>query len=182
MNIKKTLYNFANWIFTGLTFIGFILIYIGIGARGRFRGGGEPNIYFVLIGIVLILPLIIYLIKSKIMIRKAIDKNTNRVNTLIKNGDKLIIDLDTLVIKSNSYKQDIEVGRGYNTRNEYIDINHNVIVLEIPYKNILIKYKLNINMDTTKLKMHFAIKERTELYIDPNNPTNNYLDLRFLEN
>ena len=37
-------------------------------------------------------------------------------------------------------------------------------------------------MDPEKLKIHFAIKEKTFLYVDPNNVNNNYLDLQFLEN
>ena len=44
-----------------------------------------------------------------------------------------------------------------------------IILLEIPYKNELIKYKLNIDMDSTKLKMHFAIKEKTEFYVHGDN-------------
>ncbi len=47
--------------------------------------------------------------------------------------------------------------------------------------NELIKYKLNIDMDPTKLKMHFAVKEKTELYVDSENIDNHYLDLSFLE-
>ena len=32
--------DFAGWIFTGLTLLGFLLIYIGIGARGRYKAAG----------------------------------------------------------------------------------------------------------------------------------------------
>ena len=181
MNIKKILSDFAGWIFTGLTLLGFLLIYVGIGARGKYKVGGETNIYFVALGIILILPFIIYMIKTKFMIKKTSDENADRINNLIGTGDKVTVDLDKLEIQSNSYKQEIEVGSGYNTRNEYVDVNHNVILIDIPYKNESIKYRLNIDMDSTKLKIHFAIKETTELYIDPENPNNNYLDLRFLE-
>ena len=181
MNIKKILSDFGVWIFTGLTLFGVLLIYVGIGARGRYRAGGETNIYFVALGIILILPFVIYFIKTKFMLKKASDENADRINKLIRTGDVVIVDLDKLEIQSNSYKQEIEIGSGYNTRNEYVDVNHNVILIDIPYKNESIKYKLNIDMDSTKLKMHFAIKEKTELYVDPENPNNNYLDLSFLE-
>ena len=181
MNLKKILSDFGSWIFIGLTFLGFIIIYAGIGGRGRYNATGETNLYFVAVGIVLIIPFLIYLLKTKILINKAENEESTRISDLIRSGDKVIINLDNLEIQSNSYKQEIEVGSGYNTRNEYIDVNHNVIMIDVPYKNDLIKYKLNIDMDTTKLKMHFAIKQETVLYVDPTNPNSNYLDLRFLE-
>ena len=181
MDIKKILSDFAGWIFTGLTLFGFLLIYVGIGARGRYRAGGETNFYFVAVGIVLILPFLIYMLKTKILLNKEEDEESKRIADLIRTGDRVIVNLDNLEIQSNSYKQEIEVGSGYNTRNEYIDVNHNVILIDVPYNNDSIKYKLNIDMDTTKLKMHFAIKKETELYVDSTNPNNNYLDLRFLE-
>lgn len=37
MNIKKILSDFGSWIFAGLTFLGFIIIYAGIGGRGRYN-------------------------------------------------------------------------------------------------------------------------------------------------
>ncbi|WP_323789761.1 hypothetical protein [Psychroserpens sp.] len=181
MNFKKILSDFGSWIYAGLTFLGFIIIYAGIGGRGRYKATGETNFYFVAIGIILILPFLIYMLKTKILLSKTDNEESNRINDLIRTGDKVIVKLDNLEIKSNSYKQEIEVGSGYKTRNEYIDINHNVILIDVPYKNDSIKYKLNIDMDITKLKMHFAIKKETRLYIDSTNPNNNYLDLRFLE-
>jgi hypothetical protein len=181
MNFKKILSDFGSWIYAGLTFLGFIIIYAGIGGRGRYKASGETNFDFVAIGIILILPFLIYMLKTKILLSKADNEESNRINDLIRTGDKVIVNLDDLEIKSNSYKQEIEVGSGYNTRNEYIDVNHNVILIDVPYKNDSIKYKLNIDMDITKLKMHLAIKKETRLYIDSTNPNNNYLDLRFLE-
>ncbi|MCF1192030.1 hypothetical protein LRR18_10590 [Mangrovimonas sp. AS39] len=181
MNIKKILSDFGSWIFAGLTFLGFIIIYAGIGARGRYKATGETNFYFIAVGIVLILPYLIYMLKTTILFNKAEDEESKRIADLIRTGDKVIVNLDNLEIHCNSYKQEIEVGGGYNARNEYIDVNHNVILIDVQYNNDSIKYKLNIDMDTTKLKMHFAIKKETELYVDSTNPNNNYLDLRFLE-
>ena len=182
MNLKKILSDFGSWIFAGLTFIGFVMIYAGIDASGSSQATGQTNFYFIAIGIVLILPFLIYMLKTKMLLNKAEDEENNRINDLIRNGDKVSVHLDNLEIQSNSYRQEIEVGSGYRTRNEYVDVNHNVILINVPYKNDTIKYKVNIDMDPTKLKMHFAIKETTELYVDPQNPNNSYLDLRFLEN
>tara|TARA_R110000850_G_scaffold275296_3_gene414410 strand:- start:17 stop:571 length:555 start_codon:yes stop_codon:yes gene_type:complete len=183
MNLKEILSDFGSWIYIGLTFLGFIIIYAGIGGRGRYNPTGDANGYFIGVGIILILPFVIYMIKIKLMQKKSSDEYAERINELIYNGDKVIVNLNNLEIKSNSYKKEIEVRNsgGNGTRNEYIDVNHNVIRFTVPYKNESIEYRLDIYMDTTKLKMHFAIKKTTVLYVDPENPNDNYLDLRFLE-
>jgi len=181
MNIRKILSDFSTWIFAGLTFLGFLIIYAGLGGRGRFNSTGDSNWYFVGVGIVLILPLAFYLIKTELILKKASDENTQRINKLIKTGVKIPIDLDKLDIQTNSYKQEISVGNGYQQRNESVDVNHNAILLNVPFQNELIKYKINIDMEPTKLKMHFVLKGETNLYVDSQNPNNNYLDLTFLE-
>ena len=174
MNFKKLLSDLGGWLLSGLTILGIIIIYAGIEAE-------ETNMYFVAVGIVLILPLLIFIINVKIRSDKMEDDESKRINDLLQNGDIVTVRLDNLEIKSNSYQQEIEVGSGYRTRNEYIDVNHNVVLIEVPYKNETIKYNLHIDMDSTKLKMHFAVKKETELFVDPENPNNNYLDLQFLE-
>jgi hypothetical protein len=181
MNLKKIFSDFASWIFVGLTFLGLIIIYAGIGEISSFNLFENTNWYFVGVGLVLILPCAFYVIRTKLFLNKVTDENIDRIHKLIKTGDKLIIDLDTLEIQTNSYKQEISIGSGYQQRNEYVDVNHNVIILEVPYQNELIKYELNINMELTKLRMHFAVKGETELYVDSQNPNNSYLDLTFLE-
>ena len=182
MNFKKILSDFGSYIFIGLTLLGFLIIYAGFGGRSKRNVVGETNFYFIGIGIILIIPFIVWTIKNKLKSKQIQDDKTADIQRLISFGEKITINLDNLKIQSNSYKQEISVGHGTQQRNEYVDINHNVILLEIPYKNELIKYKLNIDMDSTKLKMHFAIKEKTEFYVNQENPRNNYLDLRFLEN
>ncbi|MFD1015697.1 hypothetical protein, partial [Winogradskyella rapida] len=112
MNVKKILFDFGSFIFVGLTFLGFIIIYAGIGGRGRYNPTSDTNWYFVGTGIILILPFVIYMIKTKLMLKKSSDENIERINDLIRTGDKVIIDLDKLEIQSNSYKQEIEVGSG----------------------------------------------------------------------
>lgn len=173
MKIKNILSDVGNWVIAGLTFLGTIILFAGI--------DGATNWYFIGVGIIFLLPFIINIIRILLRTKKATDENAERVNELISHGDQITVNLDNLEIRSNSYQHEIEVGSGYRTRNEYIDVNHNVILIEVAYKNDTIKNRLNIDMDTTKLKMHFAIKQTTELYVDPKNPNNHYLDLRFLE-
>ena len=181
MNLKKLLSDFGIWIFAALTFLGTIIIYAGAGGRGRGHRTGEINWYFVAVGAVLMIPFLIYMLKARFMEQKSIDDTSKRINDLLTKGDKITINVDQLEIKPNSYQQEIEVGSGYRTRNEHIPINHNVVLLEISYKGHNIQKRIDINMEPSKLKMHFAVKGTTELYIDPQQPDNNYLDLRFLE-
>ncbi|MEC3908908.1 hypothetical protein VOI54_17935 [Tamlana sp. 2201CG12-4] len=181
MDFKKILSDFGSYIFIGLTLLGFLIIYAGVGGRSRRNYVGETNFYFIGIGLILIMPFIIWTIKNKLKSKQIQDDEASEIRKLISCGDKITINLDLLEIQTNNYRQEVSVGHGTQQRNEYVDVNHNVILLEVPYKDELIKYKLNIDMDSTKLKMHFAIKETTELYVDPENSNNNYLDLRFLE-
>ncbi len=181
MNFKKIIADFGTWIYSLSTVVGFAIIYVGIGGRGRFKASEETNVYIVAFGIILIIPYLISVLKTKVMKDKVENMEHKRISDLINNGDKVMVALDSLEIKSNSYTQEIEVGSGLDARNEHIGINHNVILVNVSYNEELIENRLDIYMDTTKLKMHFAIKQETEWYVDPSNPNNNYLDLSFLE-
>lgn len=181
MNIKKALSNFGDWVYVGLTGIGFILIIFGVSGGGWYYKIGN-SWFLVPIGLILVLPFVFSMIKSKLREIKVLDENAELIDELVRTGEKIMVDLDRLEIQTNSYKQEISVGSGYDQRNEYIDINHNVVFFEIPYKSKLIKFELNIDMDPTKLRMHFAIKGKTVLYVDPKDINNKYLDLSFLEN
>lgn len=180
MGISRTLLGIRNLIFYGLSILGGVLIYVGFGGRGKLEPSGEPNEYFVLIGIILILPKIVRYLRFKMLFEKIIDAESKRIRGLIKNGDKIIIDLNKIEIFTNSYKQEIEVGSGYNTRLENIDVNHNVLLIKVIYKNKPIKYRFDIDMEKTKLKMRLAIQKFTEFYIDPKKTDSNYLDMQFL--
>ena len=58
------------------------------------------------------------------------ESNSIRDN-LIKNGEKVVVMYDELEIKTRSWNQEIEVGSGTNSRNEYVDVNNNHIYLKI---------------------------------------------------
>ena len=162
--------------------LGLLCVYVGFGGSGRYRFHSiSTDYYFIIIGIVLIIPSIILLVKANMIDKKLKNAEYQRIVDLVASGERLVINLEDLEIHTNSYLQEIEVGSGYRSRNEHVDINHNVVFLNIPYKEDIIHYRLNIFMDVTTLKMHFAIKKETEFYIDPENPANHYLDLTFLE-
>ncbi|WP_031425440.1 hypothetical protein [Flavimarina sp. Hel_I_48] len=180
MKFKKILLTIWNNIFIVTTVLGVTIFLIGMGWRGKYHLAGKSNIYIAGFGAILTIPFLIYLIRITITDRKLWDENIKRINRLKKTGDKLIINLDELKIHTNSYMQEVSVGSGYNQRNERVQMHNNLIILDIPYRNQRIRFKSNINMEPIKLKLHFAVKGKTELYIDRQDPDNNYFDLTFL--
>ncbi len=159
-----------------------MIIYAGLGGRGRHNHSGEVNWYFAGFGILLLIPFFVHLLKTKLTSRKANKEKDQRIKFLKQNGDKIIIELEELIIQSNNYKKEVLVGSGTNKRLEDVYVNHNVILFDITYKNRVLKFRIDIDIELSKLKMYFTFKEKTNLYIDSENPSNNYLDLTFLEN
>ncbi|WP_299188468.1 hypothetical protein [uncultured Aquimarina sp.] len=175
-NSKKILSNLGYYIIAGIFFLGFITLYAGIGGRNR-----EGSIMFVWIGLLILLPFGIWLLIEKIKERRSENEFEIEKQRLIQTGDKVVINLDNIQINNNSWNQEFIIGQGKYQRIEHRDVSYNYIELEIPYESQTIKYNLHIDMDLTKLKMHFAIKEQTYLYVDTKDINNNYLDLDFLE-
>ena len=96
-------------------------------------------------------------------------------------SNRIQIDYADLEIYSNSWLQEVEVGSGTNSRNEYVQVNANTIKLKKQINNIPFNIECGINMETDILKMKLALKHKIDLYYNPYNPSENYLDLDFLE-
>ena len=180
MNLKNILGQIGSYALIGISFLGVIVLYAGFGGRGKSNDFGEINYYFIAVGVVLLLPMLIYFLKTKFELDRWNNHKRKQINKLIKHGDQVIVNLDDLEVQTNSYLKEIEAGSGYNTRMERISVNHNVLLIAAVYRGETIKYKVNIDMDPTKLKMHLAVKKETVLYVDPKDPNNNHLDLDFL--
>jgi hypothetical protein len=103
------------------------------------------------------------------------------IQNLKKYGEKIIVNLENIKIKSNSWQQEVIKNSRYEDEITNIDVNYNIINIDVPYKGESINYCIHINMETTKLKMHFAIKRETILYVDLKDKNINYLDLEFLD-
>ena len=138
------------------------------------------------------LPFIIYLISDKIKSSRKEKKFQRELADFKRRAIKVKVDLDNVSIKSNSWN-DIVVtdNTKYAGFNEFFgnpnrniksvrrSLNH--VRIKIPYQDKTIKYDLSIPMDSTRLKIHFAIKKETTLYIDPIDDSRMYLDLEFIE-
>ncbi|SFR51928.1 hypothetical protein SAMN04490243_2532 [Robiginitalea myxolifaciens] len=178
--MKKFLTNLWIWAVIGLTILGFVLLNFVLLGDGRKDVPDNIKPYFLGLGVLLVLPMVIVIVRNNRFIKNAERKETRRKEQLIRTGKKVPVNLDEVKIHTNSYLQEVEVGSGYARRNETVDVDHNVILLEIPYANEVINYRIDVGMDPERLRMHLAIKGETILYVDPNDPNNHYLDLKFL--
>jgi hypothetical protein len=168
-------------------FLGCIILYVGLGARSN-----SPNIYFIIIGLLILQPFMIYLISDKIKSSRKEKRFRRELADFKRRAIKVKVDLDNVSIKSNNWKDTIVTDNTkYAGFNEIFgDPNRNIksvrrslnhVSIKIPYQDKTIKYDLSIPMDITKLKIHFAIKKETTLYIDPMDEKRMYLDLEFIE-
>lgn len=191
MKIKNYLASFKTYIFIGITFIGFITILAGLGFKGRWNTPGDGNIYFIGIGLLLLVPAIIWYVKSRRQDKKINDRLKEKIELLKKTGEKITINLDLVKIKPSQLQEKIITDNttysglnglaGREDRNfKIVNKTVNQLTLIKSHKGRKIKYQESIVMDSDNLKIHFAIQKNTILYIDPNDGKNMYLDLEFL--
>ena len=105
--------------------------------------------------------------------------DTARVN-LRKTGIKVPLKYDELKIKTNCWVQEIEVESSIESRNEHVDINLNVIILEKTHRGHHFKEEYRINMEPEILRMKLALQNEVYFYYNSNNFDDNFLDLDFL--
>lgn len=181
MSIKNLGNKLRDIIFIGASLLGVFMIYAGI-KGSKYSTTFKINWYMVTLGVLLLVPYVLIILKMKHSVKKSEERRTDRINDLLKFGDKVTVNLDDVIIKTNSYKHQIEIGVGLQSRNEYKQIHQCVILINIPYKEHCITVETHRLMELEKLKMYFAIQGTTTFYIDPDDLDNYYLDLRFLDN
>jgi len=191
MKFKDIIDSIKTYTLFGIVYVGFLAILAGLGYRGRLQPAGDINPYFVLFGIVLVIPLIYWVIMTRFADRAEKAKNLKRIEKLKQEGQRIEIDLDKVKINSSSWQEKVitdntqyaglndAVGRG--DRNfKLVKRTLNQISLKKTYKGRTIAYRESIKMDTDNLRIHFALKKKTNLYIDQDDKSNMYLDLEFL--
>lgn len=99
---------------------------------------------------------------------------------LKKVGEKVTVMYDELEIKTRSWKQEIEVGSGTRSRNEYVDINNNHIYLKKLHRGHYFQQELVIDMNPEILRMKLALKNELSLYYNPKDLDDYFLDIEFL--
>jgi glycerol-3-phosphate dehydrogenase len=101
---------------------------------------------------------------------------------LKKIAEKIIVKYDELEIKTRSWKQEIVVGSGTKSRNEYVDVNQNYIYLKKLHRGHYFEAEFIIEMNPDILRMKLAYRNELDLYFNPTNLSDFFLDLDFLFN
>ena len=116
----------------------------------------------------------------KYQTNKIVSESNSIRDNLIKNGKKVVVMYDELEIKTRSWNQEIEVGSGTNSRNEYVDVNNNHIYLKKNHRGHCFEQEIIIDMDPQILRMKLALKNELYLYYNPNDLNDYFLDIEFL--
>ena len=132
-------------------------------------------LYIILFSAVLILYLIVKYQKNKL-----INDTQNERNSFKKTAERIPILYSELEIKSNSWKQEIVVGSGTRSRNEYVDVNTNIIILNKTYRGHHFNEEYQVEMESEILRMKLAVQNELSFYFNPNNFKDNFLDFEFL--
>lgn len=143
----------------------------------RYGNGKGINIYVlvILFCFTLILRFIV-----KYQENKLINEGNEARANFRKIGERIPIMYDELEIKTNSWMQEVEVGSGTQSRNEYVKVNLNVIILEKIHRGHHFKEEFQIDMEPEILRMKLALQNELSFYYKSNDFNDNFLDLEFL--
>ncbi len=181
--MKEKLQKLAKYLFWGGFGLGFIVLRAGL------KSG---NTLFISLGIAVMTCLLV--IKGIQLVvgrskQETLNDQRQRDLEIFKNkAQRVSVNLKEIEIKANHWTDvkviDDSAFGGINELTGYhesniikVDRNLNSIRITFPLENKRIDYIANIEMDLTTLRMRFAIKKETTLYI---NGDDMYLDLDFL--
>ncbi len=138
--------------------------------------------HFIFDSLVILFFGIVFLISfiSKMKKRNEEKKSNIIIEKFKKSSKKFEIDYTEIKIKSNSWKQEIEVGSGVSSKNEYVDICQNNLSFSKEIDGLRFNGEVQIDMNTDILKMKLAYKNKIDFYYDLANPNQYFLDLDFL--
>jgi hypothetical protein len=180
MILKKALNQIRFYLLIAIFLIGIVILYVGI----------EGNSMFVKVGISILIPYFLYLGFIVVKSKKSELKTEFIKQEFINSTKKTIINLQKVEIKSiktiekmvedNSFEAKLSNFSETGGNNLMVKMLTNFVILKIPYKNRMIDYEIELEIDITTLKLHFEIQKETEFYFDPKNPKSKYLNLNFL--
>ena len=166
-----------------IAFVGWIFIRAGMGEY-------TP---FLIFGICCVLVAGVILILTYTNSKRKGKKAEQALESFKQRANKVLVNLENFELNNNSWTEEvvddsndallIEQALGYHEATiTYEKHSKNVIDFKIPYQSEIIQCREVVNMDPVKLKMHFAVRKETTLYVDPNDSERYYLDLEFLYN
>jgi len=93
--IKNFLLSIGQYIIIGIFCLGLIIFLLGFGVRGN----RIINIYLIGIGLLILLPYLIYFLIFYINIKKEVSNKDHNIEELKEKGEKLLVNLEALKIK-----------------------------------------------------------------------------------
>lgn len=192
--MKNFFSNLFLYFLIGVFILGFVIFYVGLGISRTVRTESDFNGIFVIIGLTVMFPFVVYLIKVLYFDqRKESRKQKSSSSELKRNWVKLTVNLEALeinksrksyyskVINNTARSGALNQMAGNPDRNiRTTEYNGNEIKFKVPYGNNFIKFTKIIDMEPSNLLLHFAVKKETNLYVNPKNINDYYLDLEFL--
>ncbi|WP_341904751.1 hypothetical protein [Fluviicola taffensis] len=176
-NLKERILAFALISSFALSFLGYVLI------RGALRSFDNYVSYIMLaIGIVCILLFVIVLLIALRYSRKKKKSDEQEKLNILQYGTPFKIDLDSIRIKSNKWEDSHFVqslGGDIEFKKENIQT---ILEFEVELNGEKKQFQWSSHLEPKSLEMYFAIQKETNLYLDPADHSNFYLDLRFIEN
>lgn len=186
MNLKEKFSIAKSYFFIGMFLFGLLFFWAGLPGRNR-----NLNLFFLIPGFFMLLPFAVLYLTEKINFERIKKRDNQELEDFKNRAEKIEIDLRNVDIKSNKWKETVItdstkyaglndlIGRSdRNMKSTTRNLNH--ITVNIPCEGKTLKYETNVEMDIDTLKIHFAVKKKTTLYIDTLNKSNMYLCLEFL--
>lgn len=159
-----------------LAFLGYILI------RGAVSHLDNYVSYFMLtlgIGLIVLFGIVL-LFTIRYSKKKAIAAEIEK-SRILDYGTGFKIDLDTVRIKSNNWDS------SHFSENKFYDIEitekhlQTILEFEVEIDGHKKQFHWPSNLEPKSLEMYFAIQKETGFYLDPNDHSNYYLDLNFIQ-
>lgn len=176
-NLKERFLTFALIGSFALAFLGYILI------RGALRYFDNYVSYILLaIGIGCVLLFGIVLLIALRFSKKKKKREEKEQLDIMHYGTPFKVDLDSIRIKSNTWNDSRFVqslGGDIEIKQENIQT---ILEFDVELDGEKKQFHWPSRLEPKSLEMYFAIQKETILYLDPENHTNFYLDLRFIEN
>lgn len=132
-------------------------------------------VVLILLGAILILRFAMSFQKKRMLAESKAQRKKMR-----QTGERITVMYDELDIKVRSWQQEVVVGSGVNSRNEYVQVNNNHIYLKKHHGPLYFEQEIIIDMAPEILRMKLALQTELSLYYNPKDPTDYFLDLEFL--
>jgi len=177
-SLKKYLLDILAFIAAVLMLTGLYLVYYGMGGV---LDGSKYNVYLIIAGLIILIPFIWMAFKGKRGMKQMERDYEEFVEHLKKTGKHYKIPVSQIEVLSNDYLQENTKGHGKYEKTVYKEVFHNVLLFQINLNGKTYKYRKDVYLKPEILRMHLLLKDELDMYVNPQNPEEFYLDTSFME-